>query len=416
MGGPSERAAQGPLLAFAVTGAVGLLVALSQVQSANNITADHYLFTYQDGFVRRALVGSLLAMVSGDAPVTRELVTFLGIGYLVTFLGLGAILVGIGWARGDRRTVMLLAALLVASPQAMVLAYDTGKFDALLLSLTALAALAILGGRRIALIGAILAAMVGVLVHEIHAVAGVPLIIALLVARHGTTTRTRLLLALSVAVPVAITAIAIGVGASTVGQPLETVQGLLAARAGFETDTGAALVQITSVRGNLAWTAAVMRGRPLALLATVLVAVPAGIAATLLARRPRIAGGRQVPVPSSGRAGRPSGLLERLGMQLVHPRTPLLAALTPLLLFPIGFDWYRWAAMAVTNLVLLGLWRQADGDRADGPLEAQVQHDEQGPSMTATVAVLLTLVLAAVSPSTAGANLLEHVVRGPFGG
>jgi hypothetical protein len=404
------------MLAFAVTAAAGLVVALSQVQPANDITADHYLFTYQDGFVRRALVGSLLAVVGRDAAVTREFVTLLGIGYLVILIGLGATLVGIGWARGDRRTVTLLAALLVASPSAMVLAHGTGKFDALLLSLTALAALAILGGRRIALVGAILAAMAGVLVHEIYAASGVPLIVALLVARHGTSTRSRLLLALSVAVPVTIAAIAIGLGASTVGLPLEAAQALAASRAGFDTAAEAALVQVTSFRGNIAWTAAVVRSRPLALLATVLVAVPAGIAATLLARRPQIAGRRQPLAQSSGRAGRPSVPLEHLGMLLVHPRTPLLAALSPLLLFPIGFDWYRWAAIAVTNLVLLGLWRQAGGDRVDDPLATQLQHDEQGPSMLATVAVLLTLVLAATSPSTAGANLLEHVVRGPFGG
>lgn len=88
----------------------------------------------------------------------------------------------------------------------------------------------------------------------------------------------------------------------------------------------------------------------------------------------------------------------------------MLAALSPVLLFPIGFDWYRWVAMAVTNLVLLGLWREARGDRALGP------HDVEGPGMPAVVAVLLALVLSATSPSTAAANLLEHVVRGPFAG
>jgi hypothetical protein len=396
----SRTAARGPVLAAAVTAAVGLLVALSQLQSANDFTADHYLFTYQDGLVRRALVGSLLALATGDAPVSRELVTFLGFGYLALFIGLGATLVGIAWARGDRRTVVLLAVLLVASPQAMVLAYDTGKFDTLLLSLTPIAALAILGGRRSAVIVAALASLVGVLVHEIHAIAGVPLILALLLARHGTSTRSRLLLPLIVGVPVAIAVVAIGLGATTVGGSLESVQALAGARAGFETEVETAVVQTVSFRENLAWTAAVMRGRPLALLATVLVAVPAGVAALLLARR------RPRPRSSTG----PVSWTDRLGLLLVHPRTPVLAALSPVLLFPIGFDWYRWVAMAVTNLVLLGLWREAGGDRALAP------DDVEGPGMPAVVAVLLTLVLSATSPSTAAANLLEHVVRGPFGG
>jgi hypothetical protein len=67
-------------------------------------------------------------------------------------------------------------------------------------------------------------------------------------------------------------------------------------------------------------------------------------------------------------------------------------------------------AIAVTNLVLLGLWRQAGGDRDLFPVPSE------GPSMPTVVAVLLTLVLAATSPSTAVENLLEHVVRGPFTG
>jgi len=405
----SQNLAQRPWVAAGVTAAVGLLVMLSQIQPANDITADHYLFTYQDGFVRRALIGSLLALLTSDAPVTRELITLLGIGHLVLLIGLGAILVGLAWGRGDRRTVVLLAALFVGSPQAMVLAYGTGKFDALLLSLTALAALAILRARRIAIVVAVLASLVGVLVHEIHAVAGVPLIIALLIARHGTTTRMRLLLPLIVGIPAVVIALAIGIGATTIGDPLEAAQALAAARAGFGTPAEAALVQTLSFRENLAWTAAVMRGRPLALLATVLVAVPAAVAAALLARRP--ARSRDAAVPAGlGPIGGATSLLDRLGMLLAHPRTPLLAAFAPILLFPVGFDWYRWVAMAVTNLVLLGLWRQAGGDRTLDP------SDSDGPGMLAGIAVLFTLVLAGSSPATAAANLLEHVVRGPFAG
>jgi hypothetical protein len=393
-------------LVFGAVASVGALVVLSQVQSANDFTANHYLFTYQDGFVRRALIGSMVGGLLGSSAVTRELVTLVGVGILLLFVSLGALLAARAWARGDRVTVVLLAALLVASPQTLVLANDTGKFDSLLLSFTAATALAVLVGRRTGLVVAGLTGLVGVLVHEIHALAGVPLALALLVARHGTTTRDRFVLPLLAGAPAAIAVLIVGLSPSFPGGSLAAAQELLAARAAFTIEDGTAIVQGLSLRENIVWTASVVRGTYRSLLATVLVAVPAAVAAVLLARR-RLAEPNEA-VPSG------SSILDRFGALPAHPRTPLIAAFSPLLLMPLAFDWYRWVAMVVMNLVILGLWTQAAGvgghDSGRSPL------DGRGPGLPAVVAVIASLVLAAFSPSTAVANLLEHVVRGPFGG
>jgi hypothetical protein len=94
-----------------------------------------------------------------------------------------------------------------------------------------------------------------------------------------------------------------------------------------------------------------------------------------------------------------------------QPHLLLLAASSPLLLLPLGFDWYRWVTLAVVNLVLAGLWHQAArpaGGTSGDAAGRDVRMDGPGPAVIG--AVLIAIVLGGLSP-LAGVTGLLDVVR-----
>ncbi len=367
-----------PLLVGSVVTAVSGLVILDSLAPVSGFTLSHYLFTYQDGFVRRALVGSILAAFGDGAPVTVDLPAMLGLGYLAVLVLLVAALVALAWERGDRRTTLLLAALLVGSSQLQILAFDVGKFDGLLLALTAAAALASLRAGRGAPVIVATFGVVGVLVHELHLVAGVPLAAAMVALGPARGTRGRLATGVAVALPAALTGLILALLAGRPpGGSVAAAEALMAARAAFTLEESAAFVQGLSVTASVRQTFGVLLARPVPILTSVLVAVPPAAAALLLLR------GR----PGGGARGRrDEGVLA-------------VAALSALLLLPLGFDWYRWLTISVVGLIIAGLWTQAapSTDRIGAPTDGS----EDGPGLMALSLVLLSLVLGSVSLSSA---------------
>lgn len=376
------------LLVGGITAAAALLGILSAIAPVSGFTLTHYLFTYSDGFLRRALVGSVIA-AAGIGPVPEGLPARIGFGYLVLLVVLVSMLVVRGWRHGDRTSVLLLATLFVGASQLQVLAFDVGKFDGLLLALTASAALVTVGGGRSAAMSVAAIGVIGVLVHELHLLAGVPLATAMVALGGGRGGPSRKRSVALAAVPASLVGLVLAVLAGDPpGGSLASAEARMAARAAFPIGESATFVQDLGLMDTVRMTFDVLAARPTSMVVSVLVAVPSAAAAMLL-----LLGGR------SARTNGGDGLQDAGGRR---PQVILAAAsLSPLAILPLGFDWYRWVTIAVVNLIIAALWWQASPRRASKEWAGATAP----PGLGLFVLVALSLVLASVSVTAAIENL-----------
>lgn len=137
----------------------------------------HWLFDYRWGFVKRGLPGEALRQLSvGRDSVTVNVISLA----LATGLTLAlTLLFGTRAARGDGGDSWLFAFFALLSPATVAhLGFDVGRFDHLLLLLALAALLAVLHGtRRVAVWSVVTTTVVGVLVHEIYAIAFLPMVL-----------------------------------------------------------------------------------------------------------------------------------------------------------------------------------------------------------------------------------------------
>ncbi len=376
-GGPIAGAIAGVVVVL-----VGGLVVLGGLAPVSGFTRTHYLFTYQDGFLRRALVGSVVALLGPDR-VTADVPLLLGVAYLMTLVLMVGGLVAQAWRRGDPTVVLLLATLFVGASQLRILANDVGKFDALLLALTVVVALLSGLDTRWPIVVIALLGVIGVLVHELHLVAGVPVAVAMVGLRAGRA-KGRVMTAAAVALPPLIVG---GLLALLAGDPpggsVAAAEARMALRAGFSLEDSAAFVQGLDPAASIRMTLDVLRAETGPMLRTVLVAVPPALAGVLLIRS-----GRE-------RSPRPA------------PWVLATAALTPVLLLPLGFDWYRWLTIAVMNLIVVGLRLQVGADASVRPDDGSART----PGVILMVAaVALSLVLPSIGPAEVVRNL-EALLR-----
>lgn len=327
-------ATMAPTQALAVVVLTGLLVIERNLTTTGEWVATHYLFSYQDGLRKRALVGSVLRAVTGDAPVTVELVTALGLLQLLVFVALAGLLTA-AVARRDREdatTALLLGVLVVASTHARTLVVDVGRFDVLLLSLLLVVALLALWDARAGLVALPPLVLAGMLVHEISLVATAPLMALMVLHRLRSLDRARTWLVAGVG-SAALTAAVAATFVATAGRSRDVAgAAMLSAsrRAAFAPTSDAIMIQSSSTLDNvrLALGRLVDVGPP-AVLVLLVVAVPACVIAYEVTLR-----------HDRSRAARLLGV----------------AALSPLLLMLVGADYGRWTVLAVLNVLVLALW------------------------------------------------------------
>ncbi|RFU11804.1 hypothetical protein DZD18_14650 [Rhodobacteraceae bacterium W635] len=160
----------------------------------------HYHVSYQEfGFLRRGLIGSLMAPVFAPLPDggMAEYGILLGIdaGLCLALAILAArLFLPVGHAAPGQR--FFAAAILIAPVGMMQLGYDAGRLDHLNFVLLAIAARAVLGGR---IWLATLLMVVALLVHEAVLFYGVPVIVALALHRSTAAAATIALPALATA-------------------------------------------------------------------------------------------------------------------------------------------------------------------------------------------------------------------------
>jgi hypothetical protein len=381
MNAGGRSAGVSPIGAFAALTLLGLVVIERNLTSTSSWIATHLLFSYQDGFRRRALVGTLVQHLLGPEPVTQAFATALGLSALVLFVLLAGLLTASALrARADRAMIILpLGVLLVASTHTRALVLDNGRFDVLLLSITLLVALIALHRPMVAaaLVGPL--AIIALAVHEIALLAVVPLVFAMVRERLATQpTRApagqRILAAgASGAGAFAGWLILTGRLAEEVARERVTA---IARRATFPpTDEAVDIHSASSVETILMTLAKVAEVGPVPLLALVAVSVPLAWLAVDAMVRPR-------------EDERPWGAAALL--QTGSPTALMVASVSPLLLMFLGVDHGRWFVLAALNLVIAAIFWQA---LHSPEVDASERAAPAGPKM------LVLLLFAVLLPS-----------------
>ncbi len=339
-----------PIGAFAALTLLGLVIIERNLTSTSSWIATHLLFSYQDGFRRRALVGTLVQYLLGPQPVSRTFATALGLGGLVLFVLLAGIFAASALrARADRAMVILpLGVLLVASTHTRSLVLDNGRFDVLLLSITLLVALIALHRPMVAAVVVGPLAIIALAVHEIALLAVVPLVFAMVRERLATQPRRapagQRILAAGASGAAAFAGWLILTGRLTEEVARERVTAI-ARRATFPpTDEAVDIHSASSAETILMTLAKVAEVGPIPLLALIAVSVPlAWLAVDAMVR------------PSEDE--RPWGAAVLL--QTGSPTVLMVASVSPILLMFLGVDHGRWFVLAALNLVIAAIFWQA---------------------------------------------------------
>ncbi|MEO0989490.1 MAG: hypothetical protein AAFX00_00920, partial [Pseudomonadota bacterium] len=223
--------------------------------------ATHWLFTYDTGFAKRALVGTVYLGLTGEAQSLALYTLHLQIAAAVTlaftlvvYASVGARPAAAGYPVGLRSWALGL--LLLSAPGTVPqLAFDLGRFDAIGLLILCLAF--VVASRLPPLIAftalAVLSAT-SILIHEAYVFWIVPTGFALWLWRNGLTWPT-----VTAAVTAAATFLlmALWVGRFVYGDRMtfEEAEAMLAAEADFPVIRNSLLVHFRSISENLTYTA-----------------------------------------------------------------------------------------------------------------------------------------------------------------
>jgi len=329
----------------------GVLAVVSRVPYMHlEWKATHWLFNYEHGFVKRGLVGTLLGPV---LPIlTPESILLLaGVTAGITFGLLLCWFVVPVWRVGSPLHLLFWAFLaLVHSATLQNLWADALRFDHfnLWLALGVLVALPRLGVRTAAA-AVTVTGTVMLLVHEAALFITVPLLLGGLLVLGAPLSLVGL-------VTVSLFSVTWVIG--TVGQapiPFDVYLTELESRAGFPVDENSVAVLYNSFGDNLRMTferflnPVLIRGH----LVLVAVMVPTAVVSSRIALR-------------IAAAVRPD----------THAARVLWAhaiVLAPLALYPLGYDFPRWWALATANLFILQGWMLMQGQIHPRTLESAVR-------------------------------------------
>lgn len=299
----------------------------------------HWLFSWEHGFVKRGLVGTVYSGFV-DVVTARDLLVLQCLIALAAAAGLAALVAAAlradaaahGAGNGAPAVkAALVAAVLLAAPGLVVqLFHDLGRFDVFgLILLGLVVALLPRLGRTAGLALRALAGALAILIHEAHALWVAPAALALWYDRWRAAPQALPALSTTLVGLALVTAL---VWRFTYARhfDLETTMEILQQRATFEVVEASVMVHFRGVADNMAYTVGhVSDARRLAGL---------GLGLVLLAAHGWL-------------------LLWLLGPAARRRRTEaaVLAALAfaPLALIAVGYDFGRWLAMVNVTLVLL---------------------------------------------------------------
>ncbi|MEO0946469.1 MAG: hypothetical protein AAFY06_16880 [Pseudomonadota bacterium] len=155
------------LLALVILGSTAGVLALNGVERTGTWTATHWLFSYEHGFVKRGLVGTLLSPVFDT--ITIQTVTYLYLGFVVLAAGMLGFLIWRTLLRAATGpTALVLACFLVTSPGALQQWLgDVGRFDVFGLILICLTFMVVRrAGATVGLVAVSICAALAIFIHE----------------------------------------------------------------------------------------------------------------------------------------------------------------------------------------------------------------------------------------------------------
>ena len=162
----------GKLLALAILGSMAAVLAINGLPDAKTWTATHWLFTYEHGFIKRGLIGTLLAQFSETVSIRTVSILYFGIVALAAMtlaLLIWHTIVQAVVTTKARLATTLLACFLATSPGALQqwLA-DIGRFDVFAFVLLCLSFVVALrtSGALTGLVAVSLCSTLAILVHE----------------------------------------------------------------------------------------------------------------------------------------------------------------------------------------------------------------------------------------------------------
>lgn len=381
---------------FIVSFLIGLLAIGSNIGRSNKWVSSHLLFTYQDGLVRRSLVGSVIETVAPSLEISTALATGIGTAALVVFIGSASMLVATGLASGHEKLPAILAgALLLVSSHTKTFAIDVGRFDVILVTASILCAFAIRHSVRLGSICAILLGGAAVLVHENAVIVAFPLILAMLAVRRSLDVPSpsqepldRAFFTLTVAGMGLLAGLAVSLP-TVAPETVQTAMRRGAQRASFTPSADAFSVHSNGLSENLSIMLAFWQTDAVpAALVLILALLPAAWVAW------RVIWSTRLPLLGA-RLGRGRGHL---------PAQSLLfaAALAPLLLFAVGVDYGRWTSIAVANMAIAALWATTLPPSLQPVVGAPYPDESQGATGTTKrylrASVIVALVVAMALP------------------
>lgn len=313
----------------------------------------HWAFTYEFGFLKRALVGDIVARFFG--PPTALLITVASVIF-VAATSAALLRLFVEPALLERSAGGWLFALAAATHSATIpnLVYDLGRFDHIGLLIALGCLLAVARGTpavRFAVVPP--ACVLGLLVHEGFLFLFVPLIFA---AWHYEENGARLGARLAVAAGLLALAGVIGSLGRMTALPMDAYVAHLGARHDFPIGASSVLVLYSDLREGATHSLSTLASRwQLTNHAVLLISL---LPTLLLVRR-------FANVIRDRQRGEPTARARRI---------VYIAACSPLLLYALGVDVARWWAACVTNLLIavsyLAVREQASPALADSIVRA----------------------------------------------
>ena len=369
--------------------------------SFNSWLATHFLFSFDEGFYSRALIGTLLQSAAPrHGGSLSAIYTISGLSTLV----LSLILAYLGfryWKLKKNDTALLFALVLISSTGTIsFFANTSGFFDQpgyilaigtilLLPKVPRKAHWYITGGVSVVL----------VLIHEAQLLLVAPVMAACALSYNTAEINTAFkpvkqpLFSLLSIIPAAVTAFLIFEFGKLEYYPEAFNEKLanLGESADFPVSTGSLMVQFRTIRGNVAYTLDIIRGRTITTFLAFTALAPSGIAGYILLKK--------AVNPVAGKDGDKNS--KAAGALII------LYCFAPLLLVFFGHDYPRWMASVITNLFIAGI--AIELNRKSIPGEENVHCGNRALKAFLLWTVIFSLAIGPISPTEAPETLTKII-------
>lgn len=338
------QALSAAVVTFALVATILFFQFVNNVGSMEPYKFLHWLWSYDLGFTKRGLVGTIFEVFRNEnGDIYMEVVSASELLLLVAYLSYAAFASAIVWKQPTLPVFCVALSGAILQPALPALSFDFGRLDQVNLTLLFMCCLAVVfGGRWLAGFAVAVASGIAILAHEAFLIMHVPLCAALLAVRLRTLEelpvhRIARTLGAVLIVPVVAFGAVWFAGAPV---PKDAWVEYWTGKAGFSNDLTLYALNVhylgvlDSVKATIADFSVVR----------VFFGVAVIVSATVIAI---FAWRRMLP--------------QRLWWEKT---VCFAAALSPLLMFALGIDYLRWSSMLVTNLLVATLVLLALGSMA----------------------------------------------------